>query len=171
MLKWLPNHHIKFVKNSIQHDQIVIYKKATTHTAHYLFGVYLTKSEQTVFVQGILQRKEDQNCVPAAFGLILEIRVSFLLLHHLQFENYSCPSAVPLEEPLMFPLAALSWPQSFPLYHQGKAMRAHRKSLHDSVPPKCMIRPIDNKTPLSPSSPGDILLIWVFSEEMCHPNT
>lgn len=157
MPKWLPNHHIKFVKNSIYCDQIVIYKKATTHRAHYLFGVYLTKSEQTSFVQGILQRKEDQNCVPAAFGLIL--RVSFLLLHHLQFKNYSCPFAVHPEEPLIFVLAALPWPQPSPSTIKEKVMRVHRKSLHDSVPPKCRIRPTDNKSPLSPSLPHYILLI------------
>lgn len=39
------------------------------------------------------------------------------------------------------------------------ATRVHKKGLHDSTPPKCRVRPTDNKSLQSAPSPNDVLLI------------
>lgn len=157
MLKWLPHHHIKFVKKSIHQDQIVIYKKSnSTQSTLLVWGLSHPVWANGPCARNFIEEGRSRLCPCSLWA---------------DFGNQNILPAAPSPSvwELFLSLCCASWgtsdiapcsntliPTILPLPSRE---RVHRKSLHDSVPPKCKIRPIDNKSPLSPSPPNDILLI------------
>ena len=157
MLKWLPNHHVKLVKKKIHHDQIIIYKKKKQqHTEHIACLGWISSSLDKWPLCKELCRARKIEAVPQ------QPSDEFWESEHPSRCSLTfCLTMFPVPLLCIWRLDQCSLSQQYPdpIHSTSaikvKAMRVHVKSWHDST----RIRPTDNKSPLLPLSPNDILLI------------